>query len=123
MTAMPEAELDREEERGYVVAIMGGAVRKGSWDPPESLRVLALMGGVELDFRDARLLEGTSEVTILAVMGGVKIVVPPDVDLVVDGLGLMGGFPHLRQQAEGEQDARLVIRGVALMGGVEVKVS
>ena len=101
---------------------MGGSVRKGPWEPPETLYALSLMGGVELDFRQAAFLEGLTEVAILAVMGGVKIVVPDDVDVEVNGIGIMGSFEHISRHLPGEDRPLLRVRGLALMGGVTVKV-
>jgi hypothetical protein len=101
---------------------MGGSVRKGEWDPPERLYAVSLMGGVHLDFRDAALLEGVTEVLVLAFMGGVQVIVPPDLDVDANGIGLMGGFTHLTQRAAEPGGPLLRIRGVSLMGGVDVKV-
>lgn len=107
---------------GFVFACMGGSVRKGPWEPPEILYALSLMGGIDLDFREAALLEGVTEVVILAVMGGVKITVPDDVDVEVNGIGLMGGFEHVSQHLPGMDRPLIRIKGLALMGGVSVKV-
>ena len=105
-----------------MVAILGGASRKGSWEPPARLQVLALMGGVELDFREADLLEGETVVEVLAVMGGVNIVVPPDIDVRASGVGFLGGFGSLSSQAKDADAPLLRIKGLAVMGGVEVRV-
>lgn len=110
------------DETGFVFACMGGSVRKGPWEPPEKLYALSLMGGVDLDFREAALLEGTTEVEVLAIMGGVKIVVPDDIDVEVNGIGLMGGFEHVSHHGPGEDRPLVRIKGLALMGGVSVKV-
>lgn len=104
------------------MAFLGGSTRKGSWEPPALLRVVAFMGGVELDFREADLLEGETVVEILAFMGGVNIVVPPDVQLQAHGTGLLGGFQSASNHAPDPDAPRLRISGLALMGGVEVKV-
>ncbi|MGH7460614.1 MAG: DUF1707 SHOCT-like domain-containing protein, partial [Longimicrobiales bacterium] len=56
-----------------MVAIMGGVERRGAWTPARHSHVFILMGGVELDFRDARLLPGVTEVTVVGAMGGVEI--------------------------------------------------
>jgi hypothetical protein len=111
-----------ESESETLVAVLSGAVRKGEWEPRERIRVFALMGGAELDFREAVMLEGVTEVSIFAMMGGVNILVPPDIDVQSEGFGLMGGFTHLGHRAE-EADAPLLrIKGLAVMGGVDVKV-
>lgn len=115
-------DLETADEQGTILAIMSGARRKGVWEPLERLRVLSLMGGVELDFREAEFLDGVTEVVVLAVMGGVAIVVPPGVDVESDGVGLMGEFTHLTHRSPHPDSPVLRIRGFSLMGGVSVKV-
>jgi hypothetical protein len=106
-----------------LVAVMGGAVRRGAWSPPPSLNVLAVMGGAELDFRDARM-GPLTQVNIFACMGGVEIVVPPGVRVEVNGIALMGGFDHRAMSGSTPPPGAPVLRigGFALMGGVEVSV-
>ena len=122
LRARAAADLELEAEKGSVVAVLGGSARKGSWEPPARLRVLAVMGGVELDFREADLYEGETVVDVLAIMGGVSIIVPPDIDVEADGLGFMGGFGSLTQRADDAGAPLLRIVGTAVMGGVEIKV-
>jgi hypothetical protein len=110
------------DEQGTILAILSGTRRKGVWEPPERLRVLSLMGGVELDFREAEFLDGVTEVVVLAVMGGVAIVAPPGVDVEADGVGFMGDFTHLTHRSPHPDSPVLRIRGFSLMGGVSVKV-
>jgi hypothetical protein len=111
-------------DHGFQIAIMGGYERKGEWTPPRKLYSLAVMGGAGLDFREAKMPPGITEVTVLAVMGGVEILVPPGLAVETHGFGLMGGFDGVDQAGvDTDPDApRLVIRGIALMGGVEVAV-
>jgi len=116
------AALPSPDETGFVLALLGGSVRKGPWEPPEKLYAFSMMGGIELDFREAALLEGVTEVVVLTIMGGTKIVVPDDVDVEVNGIGLMGGFEHVSQHLPGENRPLIRVRGLALMGGVNVKV-
>jgi hypothetical protein len=106
-----------------LLAIMSGTERKGHWLSPRKLRVWAVMGGAELDFREARLPAGVTEVVVFALMGGVHIIVPPGLAVDVGGSAIMGGFEHM-QRAPLEQEAgRPVLRvhGFAMMGGVSVE--
>jgi hypothetical protein len=103
------------------VAIMSGTRRAGPWTVPPAYTAVAVMGGVELDLRDARF--AADEVTIRAfcLMGGVSITVPEDVGVDVSGVGCMGGFDH-QASGPGASGAPLVhVVGCAVMGGVEVK--
>ena len=106
-------------------AIMGGVVRKGRWIVPARIRAVACMGGVSLDLRDADLTAPVTDIHVFAMMGGVEIIVSPDVRLESDGFAIMGGFEdQLKEPASRDPNAPLIrIHGLAIMGGVEAKVS
>lgn len=111
-------------EHGFQIAILGGYEKKGGWSPPRKLYSLAVMGGAGLDFREAKMPPGVTEVNVLAIMGGVEVLVPPGLAVETHGFGLMGGFEGIDQPGvDTDPEApRLVIRGMAIMGGVEVAV-
>ena len=119
----PGAAVERAE-RGYVVAIMGGATRKGRWAPAQRTLVYTTWGGVELDFREAELPPGVTELTVCAVMGGVEILVPPGLAVDSDGVAIAGGFDQIgNASAPTSPDQPVLrIRGFTLMGGMEIKV-
>ncbi|MDQ3696671.1 MAG: cell wall-active antibiotics response protein [Gemmatimonadota bacterium] len=115
---------DEVPRRKAIVAIMGGVSRRGTWTVPQRCWAVALMGAIELDLREARLSPGTTNIRAFAMMGAVVVYVPPGVRVETDGLAIMGGFEdQLHQPASGNQDAPLIrVTGLALMGGVEVRV-
>ncbi|MDT9594454.1 DUF1707 domain-containing protein [Nocardioides zeae] len=105
------------------VAVMSGVVRKGVWEVGDSHSVFTLMGGAEIDLREARF--GAPEVVIQAntIMGGIDITVNAWTNVVVDGIGIMGGFEQSRDKVDPELDASsptVRVKGVAFMGGVTV---
>lgn len=111
------------DDHEWAVAIMSGSSRTGQWEPPEHVTALAIMGGIRLDFREAALLEGVvTEVSVFCLMGGAEVIVPPDIHVSVSGTGLLGGFGHVSQTALESDAPRLHVSGLALMGGVEIKV-
>ena len=115
---------DQVKDFGMQIAIMGGSERKGSWTPPRKLYSLAVMGGAGLDFREARMAPGETVVNILTVMGGVEVLVPPGLAVETHGMGIMGGFEAVDQAGDytDPNAPRLVIRGMAIMGGVDITV-
>lgn len=122
LSSVPTAPADQVADRQTILAVMGGGCRRGSWTPPRTLQVLAVMGGAELDFREARFGTGVVEVNVLAVMGGVEVIVPPGVRVEVTGMAFMGGFDQRASGSSADPSAPLVrVGGFALMGGVEVK--
>lgn len=122
-SGMPAAYAGPRAEHERQLAIMFGFSRRGVWTPPEELEIVTVMGGAELDFREA-LLGPVTEVSIFAVMGGVEIIVPPGVRLEVSGNGIMGGFGQSGgTRASFDPNTPLIrVTGFAIMGGVEVSV-
>lgn len=118
------ARPDEVRERQILVAIMGGVDRKGPWVPAQKTIIIAFMGGAALDFREARLPPGVTEVEIFAMMGGVEILVPPNVVVDSSGIAIMGAFEDGPGRTAGLPADAPVIRigGFVMMGGVEVTV-
>jgi uncharacterized protein DUF1707 len=112
------------KETGYVIACLGGAKRKGAWTPARTNYAVALMGGTDLDFREAYLGPGITQVRVFAMCGGIEIVVPPGVRVDCSGLGILGGFEDNSSSAISPDPGAPTIRvtGVAIMGGVNVTV-
>jgi hypothetical protein len=105
-------------------AIMSGFERRGVWVVPERMTVVAFWGGAELDLRQARFAAQECVLTINAVMGGAQVIVPPHVSVIMEGTGIMGGYsaPSGLVDAQLAADSPTVrIRGVAIMGGVNVE--
>jgi hypothetical protein len=103
-----------------VVAIFGGASRKGEWVVPPQLTSFAMFGGVELDLTRATFSQAETEIVAVAVFGGVEITVPEGLAVQVDGIGIFGGFEG--REGPGDPGAPLLrVKGAALFGGVEVK--
>lgn len=107
------------------VAIFGGSDRSGVWTVGDKFTALAVMGGVSLDFREAVFTAAETTVYANCLMGGIDITVPDDIIVRVAGLPFMGGFdgPKGATRANLGPDAPvLLIKGVAIMGGVDIKV-
>lgn len=105
-----------------LVAIMGGTSRKGEWTPPAKLNVFSMMGGAEIDLREARLPPGVTEIKIYAIMGGTEVIVPPNLAVECEGVAIMGGFDTLERspRTPDPESPRLRISGFCLMGGFEI---
>ena len=88
---------------------------------PPRHSVVAILGGVQLDLREARFSQREVTIDVFTLMGGVDITVGEDVEVDVSGFGIMGGFDH-RATGPGLPGAPKVrVVGLALMGGVNVR--
>jgi hypothetical protein len=108
-------------ERGWIIAVMGGAARKGRWRPPRRTNVVTLMGGAEIDLREAELADDVV-ITAVAVMGGVGITVPEGVSVELSGFALMGTNGGPNDKLPPLPDAPAIrVRAFSLMGGVGIE--
>jgi Domain of unknown function (DUF1707)/Cell wall-active antibiotics response 4TMS YvqF len=103
------------------VAILGGFSRKGDWVVPKTFNAFMLLGGGEIDLRDARFSEREVSIHVVAILGGCEITVPEDATVNVNGVGIMGAFEHSAQGGSVSSGGPVInISGVAFMGGVDV---
>ncbi len=107
-----------------MIAVFSGAIRKGVWRPARRTRLVAVFGGAELDFRQAKLPPGMTEINCRCVFGGAKITVPPELHVHVEGVGVFGAFTETGDLLDAPADDTpwLKVTGVAVFGGVEIEV-
>jgi len=117
------ATLAQWPKRKRLTAIMGGLEKRGAWVCPRNVTVTALMGGADIDFREAEMAPGVTEMFVSAFMGGVDIVVPPWLSVEVDATAILGGFEELHRAPTTPEPDRRVLRitGIAIMGGVSIE--
>lgn len=118
------APSDHSKQNGYAVAVLGGSRRRGRWSPAAVTHSVAVLGGVELDFREAQLPPGVTEIKAYSIMGGIEIIVPPGLNVESHGIGILGAFEHAADDVQLTDPNAPVLRisGIALMGGVDIKV-
>jgi hypothetical protein len=107
-------------QRPALFALMAGVRRQvtGAFAGAEAT---AIMGGVELDLRYAQMDGDQVTIDTFALWGGIEIWVPPHWNIVSQGLPLMASFEDKTHVTNPGHGPRLVIRGVAVMGSVEIK--
>lgn len=101
-------------------AFWSGKVRKNASPAFRRADLTAVMGGIEVDLRGAAAAGGEAVIDVFAWWGGIEITVPPDWAVSNQIVAIMGGADD---SSTGRQDARhrLIVRGVCVMGGVEIK--
>jgi hypothetical protein len=101
-------------------AVWSGKVRKNASPAFRRADLTAVMGGIEVDLRGAAVANGEAVIDVFTWWGGIEITVPPDWAVSNQVTAIMGGADD---SSTGRQDAkhRLIVRGVCIMGGVEIK--
>jgi hypothetical protein len=82
--------------------------------------LVALLGGFDVDLRDAEMEGSEATITVNCLMGGGVVRVPETWAVSMRGTSFMGG--HSLKTREGKQTEKtLILSGFAIMGGVEVR--
>jgi hypothetical protein len=103
-------------------AILSEATRKGTWHVEPVLEIVTVLGGAELDFREAVLADREVSLKVTCVLSGVVIIVPPEMRVIDSGSAVLGGRDITGESDESaEPDAPLLrISGTCVLGGIEV---
>ena len=102
-----------------ITAILGGYERRVATQDFRGGEITAVMGGCELDMRGASI-RGEAVINVFAFWGGVTIKCPSDWTVILLGTPILGGFEE-KTVVPPDGSKRLVIRGYAIMGGVEIR--
>ena len=116
--ALPAARHDT------TLAFMGGSSRKGLWEVGATHTAFAMWAGITLDLREARLTSRETVIYANAIWAGIDIIVNEHTHVIVDGIGIMGGFEQARDKVApvvGPESPVVRVKGIALMAGVSVQ--
>ena len=103
-------------------AILGGTRAASSSQEFRGGSANAILGSCVLDLRQASIAAGQEAlVDAFAFWGGVVILVPETWSVALHGMPLFGSFQDFTRSPAGGSTQNLIVRGVALMGGVEVR--
>jgi predicted membrane protein len=103
-----------------MLAVMGGTEQTCHARAFRGGDITAMMGGCELDLRQAAMADGEAVIETFALMGGIEIKVPEDWHVVCRGVPVMGALESTAKAPKVDSGKRLVINGVAIMGAIEV---
>jgi len=88
--AAPEHQPLQLDDGRPVTALFTGATRSGRWVVPGAITCVATFGEVVLDFTEAILQDRHVVVTVYALFGKVRLIVPAGVEVVMSGNNILG---------------------------------
>lgn len=108
------------------VALLGTIKRGERWVVPARYTAAATLGTVELDLRDAVFASPETVIKAYGLLGTIRVVVPPGVEVRAHGVGVVGEFGRGLDAgtAAGAATSGVVVRieGAAVAGAVVVDV-
>lgn len=115
-----ELDLDVVDE----MALFGGGERVVTSKAFRGGKLTTIFGGIELNLLNADLASGTNVLDVFVLFGGTDIRVPSDMNVKVKVTAIFGGFSDERKfigESEQQEGKELIVKGLVLFGGGEVK--
>jgi Cell wall-active antibiotics response 4TMS YvqF/Domain of unknown function (DUF5668) len=119
-SAEPNVRVTDSHSTMSAVAILGAVTRGNNSRSFRGANLVAIMGGLEIDLRNAAI-DGDAVIDVFAMWGGIEIRVPQDWIVSSQVVPLMGGVEDKTRPPQGATAHRLALRGAAFMGGIEIK--
>ncbi len=83
-------------------------------------KITALMGGINLDLREAKI-KDKAVLDTFVVMGGIELRVPETWNVATNGLPILGGWEDKSVKPKDKNAPTLFISGTCIMGGIEIR--
>jgi hypothetical protein len=105
------------DHSGRLVSVLSGIRRTGAWPVPAKMNALSVLGGIDLDLREAELPGREIQMRATCIVGGVDITVPPGMRVTAEsaradapvlritGFSILGGISVRRKRRENDDTA------------------
>lgn len=83
-------------------------------------RLMAIMGGMDIDLSGAKMAGDHCQIEATAIAGGIDITIPKNWKVELRGTPILGGYSNKTGIVENPLAPVLIVKGSAIMGGVEI---
>jgi len=103
------------------VNVFGGSDKIISSNNFQGGSIVSVFGGGKYDLRQAALSHKGCELEVVNVFGGINLLIPPDWNVKTEVVGIFGGFSDKRSSVQPDVEKTIIIKGVAIFGGGDIK--
>lgn len=103
------------------VAVFGGRDRFVNSQGFRGGKIVSVFGGSKIDLTKAELAQGNVEIEIVAIFGGSTLLMPADWNVKLEVFNIFGGYGDKRVRGPVDFNKTVVVKGVAIFGGGEIK--
>ena len=117
---------NKEDSRDFIdeVSVFGGGEKMVTSNEFKGGRITSVFGGSKINLMNSDLAVGENIIDTFSMFGGTTIIVPAGWNVRVEVAAIFGGFSDKRERMPNlvfDQEKVLVIKGLAIFGGGEVK--
>ena len=110
---------ESREDKLKRILIFSGVQQKVQSDNFEGGEIVTIFGGAEIDLSNAKTKQKQIQLDLVAILGGIKITLPPTWSVCSEGVGILGGFNN-QAGKDSKKTVEVNLKGVAILGGVDI---
>jgi len=110
------------QESETLVSILGESDRSGVWVVPKEIKVFTLLGSSVIDFTDARFTSPNVTVKVISILGGDKIFVPENVNVVSRAFCILGSTKNKAPSVASVHAPTITIEGIVFLAELNIKI-
>ncbi|RYG02032.1 MAG: hypothetical protein EOO02_11430 [Chitinophagaceae bacterium] len=114
-------QVQMEEEELEIVSVFSSVNRKVFSKNFIGGEIVCVFGGSEVNLMNADISAGTIELEVVCIFGGATLFIPPNWHVRSEMASVFGGVDDKRKNAIPDPRRTLIIKGVCIFGGLEVK--
>jgi predicted membrane protein len=119
--AAPSPTNSADLTHASLFALLGSGKRRWGKTVFRSAEATAVLGGCELDLRDALIASAEPAVVdVFVIMGGINLFVPSNWTVSQEVVPLLGGVHDKTRSVPTSPGQHLIVRGTVVMGGIEI---
>jgi predicted membrane protein len=103
------------------VSVFGGRDRFVNSQAFRGGKIVSVFGGSKVDLTKTELAAGNVEIEIVSIFGGSTLIVPTDWNIKLEVFNIFGGYGDKRIRGQVDFNKTVIVKGVAIFGGGEVK--
>lgn len=104
------------------IAVFGGGERRVITPNLKGGRMVAAFGGSKIDLSHSNIAAGDRPmIEVVCIFGGTALLVPSDWNVKVEVFNIFGGYADKRIPSQIDYNKTLVIKGITIFGGGEIK--
>lgn len=111
------ADIDRLEDMN----VFGGSDKIITSRNFQGGSIISIFGGGKYDLRQAEISNQRCELEVVNVFGGSNLIIPGDWNVKTEVVGIFGGFSDKRVVMNTDPNKTIIIKGVAIFGGGDIK--
>jgi hypothetical protein len=118
----PRYKAGNDTRNEKILCVLSSNEHSGQWLVPAEIRVINVLGSIELDFSEAVFQHQHIVIRVNNWVGSLNILVPEQVNVVSNMFNIVGSTQNRARSKVGQQAPQITIEGYSVLGSLDVNL-